>query len=93
VKINIEGLDLADVLVALWEHSHEQGISFLGTYSLGFTKEQARKELERNHGYCDYINGRVIKCDLFPDSTEFDSRLYDRDNGEGAAQKAINSIR
>lgn len=93
MTVNIRGLDVADVLVALWEHSQEQGFSFLGTYSKNFTREQAQEELERNHGYCDYVNGRVIKCDLFPGATEFDSRLYDRDNGDGAAERAVDSIR
>ena len=39
----------------------------------------------------DYFAGRVIKCNLPGDS--FDSWGYDRDNGEGAAQKAIDGLK
>lgn len=37
--------------------------------------------------YFDYLQGRVMKVDLAGD--ELDPRLYDRDNGEGAARRAI----
>ena len=37
--------------------------------------------------YFDYLFGRVIKCDIGGD--ELDSRLYDRDLGQGAAEMAI----
>ena len=90
--VNIEGLDVADVLVVLWEHSKEQGHSFLGRYSGIFTKELAKEELNRS-SYCDYINGRVIKCNLPFGTKEFDERFYDRDNGDGAAQRAVDELR
>ena len=41
--------------------------------------------------YFDYLHGRVLKVDLSGD--EFDERLYDRDCGEGAAQRAVDSVR
>ena len=41
--------------------------------------------------YFDYLHGRVLKVELSGD--EFDERLYDRDCGEGAAQRAVDSIR
>jgi hypothetical protein len=41
--------------------------------------------------YFDYLMGRVMKVDLAEDI--LDESLYDRDNGEGAAKKAIDSIR
>ena len=41
--------------------------------------------------YFDYLFGRVIKVDL--SGNWFDERLYDRDNGIGAAQAAVNSVR
>ena len=41
--------------------------------------------------YFDYLYGRVLKVDLSGDG--FDERLYDRDCGEGAAQRAVDSIR
>lgn len=54
------------------------------------TKEQAAEELKETH-YFDYLHGRVIKVKIEGD--QLNPRLYDRDNGEGAAQHAIESIR
>lgn len=63
-------------------------------------RREAQKEVqERKHTrfdgtdsiYFDYLNGKVMKVDLGQD--EFDPRLYDRDNGEGAAQRAIDNLK
>ena len=89
--VDIKGLDKAKVLLALYEHSHLQGYGFLQAvphYSL----EDARRDYENSPDkYFDYLHGKVLKVDLKGDS--FDERLYDRDCGEGMAQKAIDSIR
>lgn len=53
------------------------------------TEDRCRELLEKNTAY-DYLYGRVMKVDLAGD--EFDERLYDRDCGEGAAQRAVDSI-
>ena len=100
-NVNIAGLDKAEVLLALWQASQMQGMSFLGFLASGeLTLSQARKEIqERKHTsfdgkdsiYFDYLNGKVMKVDLGKD--EFDPRLYDRDNGDGAAQRAIDNLR
>ena len=99
--VNIKGMDKAEVLLALWKASQMQGMSFLGFLASGeLTLSQARKEIqERKHTnfdgtdsiYFDYLNGKVMKVDLGQD--EFDSRLYDRDNGDGAAQRAIDNLK
>ena len=99
--VNIKGMDKAEVLLALWQASQMQGMSFLGFLASGeLTLEQAQKEVqERKHTrfdgtdsiYFDYLNGKVMKVDLGQD--EFDPRLYDRDNGEGAAQRAIDNLK
>lgn len=41
--------------------------------------------------YFDYLYGRVMKVNITHD--EFDPWLYDRDNGNGAAQRAIDNLR
>lgn len=41
--------------------------------------------------YLGYVGGRVMKVELSGD--EFDERLYDRDCGADAAQRAVDSIR
>lgn len=97
--INIKGIDKARVLYALWHASHTQGMSFLGLPKGNFTIERAREIIkERNKSitnvdyrlYFDYVDGHVIKCNISGD--EFDERLFDRDCGIGAAQKAIDDL-
>ena len=93
--INIAGLEKEKVLKALWEHSHTQGMSFLGLLGLkneGFTIEHAKEKVASNPSlYFDYVDGHVIKCDISGD--EFDERAYDMDCGKGMAQKAIDHLR
>ena len=87
--VDIKGLDKARVLKALYDHSHPQGFGFLQAGKT-VTLEECAKLLEE-HTYFDYLGGRVLKVDLSSD--EFDPRLYDLDCGEGAAQRAVDSIR
>ena len=44
-----------------------------------------------NNGYIDRFNGRVIKADLR--GPTLDGRLYNRDNGIGAAERIVKFIR
>ena len=37
--VNIEGLNVVDVLIALWNHSQEQGMSSLGRYANSLSKQ------------------------------------------------------
>lgn len=100
-NVNIAGLDKAEVLLALWNSSIMQGMSVLGFLRSGeLTLEKARHEIKsRKHKsfdgkesiYFDYLNGKVMKVDI--GQNEFDPRLYDRDNGEGAAQRAIDNLK
>lgn len=97
--VNIKGLDKAEVLHALWRHSHAQGLSFLGlpdNRGFEFTIERAKQLVDEriekgSNLYFDYVDGHVIKCDLSGDS--FDEFLYDRDCGPGAAEAAIDELR
>ena len=100
--INIKDLDKAEVLYALWHNSHAQGMSFISLPKGKFTLNHARDIIEErgykpdgdNRPMClyfDYLEGHVIKCDITGD--EFDERLYDRDCGDGAADKAIEYVR
>ena len=85
--VSIKGLDKARVLVALWRRSHGQGMSFLDPKAgCDLTLDDAR-ELLKERSYFDYLWGRVLKVDLSGD--EFDPRLYDRDNFQGAAAEAV----
>lgn len=89
--VNIKGLDKARVLKALYDHSHVQGSGFLQAAPDGVVTVKHCEMLLGSQTYFDYLHGRVLKVDLSGD--EFDERLYDRDCGEGAAQRAVDSIR
>ena len=89
--VDIKGLDKARVLKSLYDHSHVQGSGFLQTVPDGVVTVEHCAGLLEKQTYFDYLYGRVLKVDLSGD--EFDERLYDRDCGEGAAQRAVDSVR
>ena len=87
--IDISKLDKADVLCALYNNSKPLGLGIIH-----FTPEDMEKSeaeiLVNKYTYFDYLKGRIMKVDITGD--ELDPRLYDRDNGEGATQRAIDTI-
>ena len=90
--ISIKGMNKAEVLKALYDHSHIQGMGFMQAVPDGMvTVEHCQMLLDTTgYPYFDYLYGRVLKVDLSGD--EFDERLYDRDCGAGAAAYAIKSV-
>lgn len=84
--IDISKLNKADVLVALYNNSKPLGLGFLHSEKNNMTREEA-EELLKSQTYFDYLKGRVMKVDLSKD--QFSTLLYDRDNGDGAAHRAI----
>lgn len=88
--ISLEGLDKAAVLAGLYNASRPLGMGFLQYDRVPMTTEEAQAILKQGHTYFDYLKGRVMKIDLGGD--ELDPRLYDRDNGAGAAAKAIAAL-
>lgn len=89
--VDIKGLNKAEVLAALYNNSKPQGLGFLHFDAKDMTVAEA-EELLKQTTYFDYLKGRVMKVDLSHDDS-FEERLYDRDNGNGAAEKAISSLR
>lgn len=89
--IDIKGLDKAEVLKALYDNSHVQGLGFLQAVPDGTVTVEHCRELLKESTYFDYLYGKVLKVDLSKD--EFEEWLYDRDCGPGAAQRAIDSIK
>lgn len=99
IKVNIKGLDKAEVLAAAFNSSKQQGMGFCDTRG-GFdiTKDEAEKIIKerndshKNAGYnYDYLRGRVLKISI--DEDEIDPWGYDRDNGEGALERAVAPLR
>ncbi len=89
--IDTSGLDTADVLIALYERSKPLGLGFLHYDPKPMDKEEASALLGESKHF-DYLKGRVMKVSL-DDPAGFNPWLYDRDNGAGAAERAIASIR
>ncbi len=87
--INIAGLDKAEVLMALYQGSHQQGLGLFIRNRLSIDEARTLTAPGQNM-YFDYVYGVVLKVDLRGDS--FDPWLYDRDNGEGAAANIITSL-
>jgi len=90
-EISLVGVDKAEVLAALYNASKPLGMGFLAFDPAPMTRDEAAVILESSHtGYVDYCKGRVMKVDLSRDV--LDPRLYDRDNGPGAALRAIRHL-
>ena len=90
--MDISKLDRAEVLAALYNASQPLGMGFMHFKDEDMTREQAQAELDarKPRAYFDYLHGRVMKVDLSGD--ELGTRLYNRDNGEGAAERALASL-
>lgn len=89
--ISITGLDKSAVLAALYNASRPQGMGFMQYDPAPMTPEQAAAILAQTT-YFDYLKGRVMKLNLTSDD-EFNEALYDRDNGEGAAERVVAALR
>lgn len=84
--VDISNKDKAEVLAALYNNSHPQGLGFLQYNPEPMTIEQAR-ELLKEGTYFDYLAGRVMKIDLKTNIVR--TWGYNRDNGSGAAEHCI----
>ncbi len=87
--ISLKGKSKPHVLAALYNASRPQGMGFMNYDATPMTAEQA-EELLKSQTDFDYLRGRVMKVDLKGD--ELNTWGYDRDNGRGAAERAINAI-
>lgn len=95
MNIDISEYSKEEVLATLYNNSKPLGMGILAFNPKDMTKDEA-KSLIKDHTideriYFDYLKGRVMKIDLSSD--QLNPRLYDRDNGEGAAQRAISNIK
>lgn len=91
--VSIHGLSRAQVLAALYNHSHQQGTGFMISRGKDpITVEEAKELLADGDTYFDYLYGRVMKVSIPAELSTYgtlDERLYDRDNGKGAAELAL----
>jgi hypothetical protein len=85
LKLKLDLGNRAAALVALHGASQQQGMGFSHPdYPLSLHEATDRLNLSP---HVDYLRGRIIKVDFT--SHELDPRLYDRDNGDGAAERAL----
>lgn len=84
--IDISEMNKAKVLAKLYNASKPLGMGILHFTPEDMTIAEAESLLKRG-SYFDYLKGRVMKVDLSGDT--LDPRLYDRDNGQGAAARAL----
>lgn len=90
MPINISKIPKAKVLAALFNHAKPLGLGLLHYIPRDMDETEAQKILDSGQTYFDYHEGRLMKVDLSGD--ELDTRFYNRDNGEMAAENAISQI-
>jgi hypothetical protein len=99
-EVAIGDLDKAELLAALVNYSWSRGRGVLRDDKKCITVEEAQKLIDEDrehdgwsgrHLYFDYVKGRPIKCDLSKEV--LDTRLYDRDNGQGAGAEVVARLR
>ena len=90
--VDITGLDPAEVFAALYNASKPMGKGFFQFDSKSMTVGEAN-QLMLSMKYFDYVYGRVMKIGITSESKEIDVLLYNRDNGESAAQNVILDLR
>lgn len=89
--VSIQGLSKAAVLAVLYNASKPQGMGFMHYEPKPMEEAEAATLLKQGTDF-DYLKGRVMKIRLKSDEG-FEEALYDRDNGRGAAQRAIDSLK
>lgn len=87
IKVDINGMDKADILSKLYNKAKPQGMGLLHYDLKGMTREDAQEILDSGQTYFDYLKGRVMKIDLAGDNLQ--TNLYNRDNGTNAAELAL----
>ena len=89
--VKYDGLTKAEVLCALYNNAKSQGLGMFIANKKDMTIKQAKELLNVTTSF-DYIQGRVLKVDLAGEEG-FEEWLYDRDNGDGAAQRALDDYK
>lgn len=87
--VKIEKITREQALCALFNRAKPQGLG-----KLHYRPEHRLDEVNAGlilcaGDYVDYLEGRVIKTEFKLGKNEIDCTLYDRDNGDGAGERAI----
>jgi hypothetical protein len=94
-NVSTEGLKPEAVLAALYNATRPIGMGVLHFDPAQMTDDEAAALLSTEGPYFDYLNGRVMKVRIPgpDDPQEFRAAMYDRDNGEGAAERVVAALR
>ena len=88
MSISIAGINKIKLLQALVQRTAFIGFNAqMGYHGPSFDEAKAREAVKRR---IDYYCGKPIKCDLSGD--EVDPWLYDRDAGQGAFARCVESV-
>lgn len=106
-EIDVSDIKPAELLAALYNRSfvNPDGAGIFQAKEGDMTVEQAQEYLDgkvegdymgqplKNNGnrYFDYLNGRVMKVEINGETLR--TWLYDRDLGQGAAQRIVDGLR
>ena len=88
-----KGMSCVNAFRALWENSQTAAFfkhfpDLEGPQAESVATAEKIADLFKTHMYFDYEGGRLLKMD-FAHFPELNARLYDRNFGPGAAQRAI----
>jgi hypothetical protein len=90
--VDVTGIDRKELLEALWNNA--QPAAFYILQNIDPPPFKLESAMKTTHGtYVDYACGRCIKADVFRKEDVIDPRLYDRDHGEGAFQRVVDSLK
>lgn len=87
--IDLTNKNKAEVLAKLYNASRPLGMGCLHCTSDDMSIEEAQTLLDTGQTRFDYLKGRVMKVNL--SGNALDPWLYDRDNGQGAAEAALSA--
>lgn len=87
--LNITGVDKAEILRVLYNHSKPLGMGMLQYIPGDLSTEDSQILIKRQKSF-DYLQGRVMKIDLSGDTLR--TGLYNRDNGDNAAEKILKPL-
>lgn len=88
--MRIDDLDKVDVLIALYNRATQ--VPGLRKYSsMPLSRDEVKALLDSGRKHFDYWLGRIMKISLEGD--ELDTSGYNRANGDGAAEEAIEKLR
>lgn len=90
MDIDITGIDPAEILRRAVNEGRAVGMGVFNNRQI--TYDEAKHFLDVSKGRLDYVAGVPVKAE-FRENTWMRADLYDRDQGDGSAQRIVTAIR